>query len=220
MKLSILVTTMPSRAAALARLIDALGFTNCPPRVMAMQKGTLTRLVNLAASAEMVVYETARYDGHDPALTFGAKRNVLLANAQGQFSAFFDDDDEPHPEYVKRVVDAIDDRTDVVGFKVACYGYAQRNGAFDRTIMEPADVSIRYDGWYNDRNGFKYVRCPHHLAPTRTGLARRIGYKEMHHGEDHEYAMRMHEAGLLRNEAYIDEFLYIYRFDAAKTMDQ
>jgi hypothetical protein len=42
----------------------------------------------------------------------------------------------------------------------------------------------------------------------------------MHHGEDHEYAMRMHEAGLLRNEAYIDEFLYIYRFDAAKTMDQ
>jgi glycosyltransferase involved in cell wall biosynthesis len=171
---------------------------------------------------ELIAYATPPFDEVDRALTFGAKRNAIAAIAQGEYLCCFDDDDEPHPRFLELVLKAIEQKPDVIGYKVACYGYAQTNGEFDPSIMEPADVSIKYDGWYNNRNGFKYVRCPHHIVPVRAEHVRAIGFKPMHHGEDHEYSIRLRDAKrddgtpLLRKEVYIDEFMYIYLFAAHK----
>lgn len=214
MKLSLMVTTMPSRAWQLDNLVASLGMATAPYSEEALAKGKMRRWAT--EEVEILAYATPPYDGVDADLTFGAKRNTIAAVSAGDFLCCFDDDDEPHPEFLQRILPNCKDGVDVIGYKVACYGYAQRNGVYDPSIMEPADVSIKYDGWYNNRNGFKYVRCPHHIVPVRREHVTAIGFKAMHHGEDHEYSLRLRDSGLLKNEVYIDEFMYVYRFNAKK----
>lgn len=217
MKLTIIVTTMPSRTGHLSDLIRDLGMADAQHDEHPHDKGTLSSWTDIERGVEVLAYSTAPYDGKDPDLTFGSKRNSLLKIAAGDFVVCFDDDDTPHPEYLERILPECVDGVDVIGFKVACYGYAQTNGKFDPSIMQPADVSTKYDGWYNDRNGFKYVRCPHHIVPVRKEHALAIGgFLPMHHGEDHEYSLRLRDSGLLKTEVYIDEFLYEYKFNAKK----
>ena len=52
--------------------------------------------------------------------------------------------------------------------------------------------------------------------PTRREHVSKVGYRPMHHGEDHEYSMRMRDSGLLKTEVYIPEYLYYYLFNAKK----
>jgi glycosyltransferase involved in cell wall biosynthesis len=208
---------MPSRRAKLDALIqsfdlaEVLFYEERP-----YEAGKLRRWEDHEHGVEVLAYETAPYDEANPELTFGAKRNAVLRAAKGEYVVTADDDDRLHPRFLELVLAAIEQKPDVIGYKVACYGYAQTNGEFDPSIMEPADVSIKYDGWYNNRNGFKYVRCPHHIVPVRAEHVRAIGFKPMHHGEDHEYSIRMRDSGRLKTEVYIDEFMYVYLFNAKK----
>jgi len=216
MKLTIMVTTMPSRFPKLENLLRKLGMDPNDVTEQQVEKGHMMRWADDDRGVEVLAYATPPFDEVDRALTFGAKRNAIAAVAQGEYLCCFDDDDEPHPRFLELVLKAIEQKPDVIGYKVACYGYAQVNGEFDPSIMEPADVSIKYDGWYNNRNGFHYVRCPHHIVPVRAEHVRAIGFKEMHHGEDHEYSIRMRDSGRLKTEVYIDEFMYVYLFNAKK----
>jgi glycosyltransferase involved in cell wall biosynthesis len=214
MKLSILIISIPSREERLDRLVQSL-IPGTVPEVIEFSLGTIYRRVNESKGYEVLVYETRPYDKANPddRLSYGGKRNVLGAASNGDYVCYVDDDDTIHPEYLRRILEAIDQGPDVVGFKVACYGYA--NNRQSPEIMEPADVSIRYKGWANDQNGFKYVRFPHHLAPTKREHALAIGYRG-HYGEDHDYSIRMQASGRLKTEVHIDEFLYVYRFNAKK----
>lgn len=220
MKLTICIATMPSRKENLAALVDSLltkqascDYSGIELATFKHEKGLLTAWYNPDRDVEILAFETDPYDGSDETLSYGGKRNILMGKAGGAYVAFVDDDDELHPEYLPRILEAIEQGPDVVGFKVACYGYA--NGCKSPEIMEPADVSIRYNGWANDQNGFKYVRFPHHLAPTKREHAMAIGYRG-HYGEDHDYSVRMQASGRLKTEVHIDEFLYIYKFNAKK----
>ena len=213
-KLSIMVTTMPSRAIHLNNLVRYFGMDGTTACECQFEKGTLSKWVSEDGKVELLAYSTPPYDGNDPQLTFGAKRNALTMVARGKFVMSFDDDDKPHERFLELVLPHCVDGVDVIGYKVACYGYA--NGCNSPEVMEPADVSTKYDGWYNDRNGFKYVRCPHHIVPVRREHVHAIGFKNVHHGEDHEYSLRLRDSGRLKNEAYIDEFMYLYMFDGKK----
>jgi glycosyltransferase involved in cell wall biosynthesis len=212
MKLSILVATMPSRFMQLSRLIEELGVAGEYVNY-AYRDGVVSRWADHDRGVEVVAYSTPPYDKVNEDLSYGGKRNALMELAAGAYVAFHDDDDAQHPEYIERILNAIETGPDVVGFKVACYGYA--NNCRSPEIMEPADVSIRYDGWKNDQNGFKYVRFPHHLAPTKREHAMAIGYFG-HYGEDHDYSVRMQASGRLKTEVHIDDFMYVYKYDAKK----
>lgn len=217
MKLTIMVTTMPSRSSMLDNLVNLLGMADHFAYTSLRALGSVTAWVDHERGVEVLAYSTPPFDEVNKDLTFGAKRNLLVSIARGEFVCCFDDDDEPHPRFLELVLAAIEKKPDVIGYKVACYGYAKGpDGEFDPSIMEPADVSTKYDGWYNDRNGFKYVRCPHHIVPVRREIVQAIGFKPMHHGEDHEYSRRLRDSGLLKKEAYIDEFMYAYLFNAKK----
>ncbi len=216
-KLTLMVTTMPSRMDKLKNLVAKLGITDDDVYSFVVNEhecGRMFTWTNERNGVELIAFMTEPYDERDQRLTFGAKRNAIAAIAQGEYVVCFDDDDEPHPRYLELILAAIEQKPDVIGYKVACYGYA--HGCKSPEIMEPADVSIKYDGWYNDRNGFKYVRCPHHIVPVRAEHVRAIGFKPMHHGEDHEYSIRLRDSGLLKSEVYIDEFMYVYLFDGKK----
>lgn len=212
MKLSIMVTTMPSRAWHLDNLISYFGMQDAPMDFFDHGYGVIRRWNK--DDVEVIAYVTPPYNDVDEGLTFGAKRNAIVEIAKGDFVMCFDDDDKPHERFLELVLPHCVDGVDVIGYKVACYGYA--NGCNSPEVMEPADVSTKYDGWYNDRNGFKYVRCPHHIVPVRREHVHAIGFKNMHHGEDHEYSLRLRDSGRLKNEAYIDEFMYLYMFDGKK----
>ena len=214
MKLSIMVTTMASRRAQLSKLVCLLNMDQAPYSERLHEVGLLRKWIDHDRGVEMIAYETEPYDEKDERLTFGAKRNAIAAIAYGEYLVCWDDDDTPHPRYLELVLKAIEQKPDVIGYKVACYGYA--NGCKSPEIMEPADVSIKYLDWANDKNGFKYVRCPHHIVPVRAEHVRAIGFKAMHHGEDHEYSIRLRDSGLLKKEVYIDEFMYIYLFNGKK----
>lgn len=213
MKLTIGIATMPARAWQLDNLIANLGMAGFPCVDIPFGLGRLKTWSDFDRGVEVLAYVTHPYDKQDEGLSYGGKRNTIMEVSTGKYVAFHDDDDEPHPEYIDRILTAIETDPDVVGFKVACYGYA--NGCKSPDIMEPADVSIRYPKWANDQNKFKYVRFPHHLAPTKREHAMAIGYRG-HYGEDHDYSIRMQESGRLKTEAYIDEFMYVYHYNPKK----
>lgn len=211
MKLSILIPTIPARRTGLLLLMRTLAQQIGMVPILTGMEPTPSgerRRFSVGSEVEIITLED------NATVDVGVKRQALLGSAQGDFIVFFDDDDEPHPRYLPLILEAIAPGVDCIGYKVACYGYA--NGGNSPEIMEPADVSIKYDAWANDVGGFKYVRTPHHIMPVRRTHALAAGFPAIHHGEDHAYSMRLKQQGNLKNEVYIDEFLYIYRFNGKK----
>lgn len=103
MILSILVPTIPERAAKLARLLLILD-----PQVRA------------TPGVELLVLRDNR------TRTIGQKRNAMLAMATGQYAAFIDDDDLPEPDYIPALHTTIATAPappDVVCFDVRVTGY-------------------------------------------------------------------------------------------------
>jgi hypothetical protein len=138
--------------------------------------------------------------------TIGWKRNQLCREASGEYQAHVDDDDLPSPDYVAKVVEALDEKPDCVGFKVRRFvdGVQPNNDIAIHSIRNPA-----YS--FEDRDGLRtYLRPANHLCPVRSELARRVGFKDKNWGEDQDYATRLRP--LLKTEVFIDAFLYDYLF--------
>ncbi len=133
------------------------------------------------------------------ALTTGAKRNILLDKALGDFISFVDDDDLLSPRYVSQILTAIDKNPDVVGME----------GLLIRASLTPRKFihSIRYKSWFEEKG--IYYRPPNHLNPVRRALALQTKFPDKKIGEDRDYSMRL--MPLLKTEVMVDsEPLYFY----------
>lgn len=190
-KLSILIATITSRQKQFDKLIAHLE----------MQ------------STDEVEILVSRDDGYPKSrITRGAKRQALLKAAQGEFIVYRDDDDQVPDDYIPRILERCKPAVDCIGYKFACYGYAN-----NRRQMEPACVSRRYSQWATAVDGFRYVRSPHHLVPVRRAHALKVGFDPaLNHGEDYKYSMGLVKSRLLKNEEFIDDFMYIIRHDRDK----
>jgi hypothetical protein len=51
------------------------------------------------------------------------------------------------------------------------------------------------------------------LNTIKTEIARKIGYKEISHGEDQDYSHRLWDSGLMKTEELIGKRMYIYQFN-------
>jgi glycosyltransferase involved in cell wall biosynthesis len=133
----------------------------------------------------------------------GAKRNALMDRARGEFLAFLDDDDEIAPDYVSRVLRALDEMPDA-----DCVGMRAEitfRGKHPRYFV----ASIKYRRIFE--KGGSYFRPPYHLNPTRSAIARRYRFAHVKIYEDLERAMRMSRTGALRREIFVEPVLYFYR---------
>ena len=92
MKLSILICHVPERAEKLERLMDVLR-------------------PQLNDGVEVLIETDARE------MTIGAKRNLLLEKAKGQYVCFVDDDDLVPPYYVAKILEAISKHPDCIGIR-------------------------------------------------------------------------------------------------------
>lgn len=178
-KLSILIPTIASRAHLLNRLLACL-------------------LPQRTDEVEVIVMSD---DGEEP---IGRKRNRLLAQSQGAWVVFVDDDDLVSPQYVARILKALELNPDCVGFWVNRYVNGVLGGG--------ACHSLRYSKYATRDDGDELIfeRTPNHLNPIRREIALKAGFPEKNWGEDSDYAKRVYP--LLESEVFIDEPLYDYLY--------
>jgi hypothetical protein len=141
--------------------------------------------------------------------TTGAKRNSLLNKANGEYLAFFDDDDWPSPTYVSDILEAIKTNPDCCSLLGEITTDGQNPQIFEH--------SLKYKSWNTAQTGrVKYERNPNHLNPIKSSIAKTVKFPEVNYGEDHAWSMALHSLGLLKVEKEIQNVIYYYRFVTKK----
>jgi len=133
--------------------------------------------------------------------SIGAKRQKLYEMSKGYYSWQIDDDDWIHPEAIYMIMQALKETPDCITFKEKCF----INGREESSLF-----TLAYKEWCENTGGFEHIRTPFHKTPILTKLCLKAGVKDMRYGEDHQFAKDIYP--LLKKEAYIDEYLYIYRY--------
>lgn len=171
MKLSILICTLPERQDLFNRLFDIL-------------QPQLTNEVEVVINS-------------DEEMSIGAKRNWLLENATGTYSAFIDDDDTVSTDYIQKILRAIETNPDVVGINGIMTYKGTNPRLFVHSLNDNATKNI-------------YYRTPNHLNPVKTEIAKQVMFPDISWGEDKDYAHRLllH----LNTEVMTHGILYNYLF--------
>ena len=141
-------------------------------------------------------------------LTVGAKRNILLRKAKGDYVAFVDDDDDISDDYVPKILAAIESNPDccsLTGRIVFSDGYSR--------IFEH---SLKYDRWVDDHENKIYYRPPNHLNAIKRSIATTVVFPGISLGEDRVYSMSV--LPRLKSEAKIDGVIYTYK--CSKTFEE
>lgn len=135
--------------------------------------------------------------------TTGAKRNMLLNDAVGDYIVFVDDDDMVSENYVSLILDAIKTYPDVVGINLRHFVNGTLNGNTKHSII--------YNDWKNipgPDGVWEYQRCPNHLNPVKRELALLAGFPDVTIGEDKSYSLKLRPH--LKTEVMIEEPIYYY----------
>jgi Glycosyl transferase family 2 len=131
----------------------------------------------------------------------GTKRQALLEAATATYVSFMDDDDDVSPYFVSRIMGALPEQPDYVGFVVVYWE--------DGEPMWRSEHSLRYPGWHQWPE--KIVRDISHLNPIRRELALQ-GHFSGDKGEDFDWAEQIRQSGALHDEVWLPETMYNYRF--------
>jgi hypothetical protein len=138
----------------------------------------------------------------------GTKRKEMLSIAQGLFTCAIDDDDWITENYIRLIVESIKANPSIDN--LAINGIITTNGENPKKWV----ISCHFEDWYEKDD--VYYRTPNHICPIRTDLARIADFDEVAWGEDYPFSQRMKP--LLKNEAIIDEPLYIYQFSTTGSL--
>jgi len=182
MRFSILIATLESRREQFERLYERL-----------------TGQIERASSSEETEIVHFRDDRQH---SVGHKRNWLVAQAQGEFVAFVDDDDEVSDDYVALIVQALQAHADVDCLGIT--GIITFRGTRPRLFVH----SLRYRRYFS--KGGRYYRPPYHLNPIRRSIALRYPFEDISYSEDIDWAMRLCRDGALKKEFFIEQPIYHY----------
>ncbi len=203
MKLSILICSLNSRKEMrkemLIVLVASLGV--CEHEIIEYDNYTIERYFNEVV--EVIICTD------DKQMSVGAKRNLLVRIASGEYVAETDDDDRLESIYKRELIEAINiSGADVITFVVS----VSLNGAPPKLCFYSKD----YKGDYNDSN--TYYRLPNHLCCVKRSLALQVPFAEINFGEDADYSKRLRP--LLQTEYNIVKVLYHYDFNSQTTETQ
>jgi glycosyltransferase involved in cell wall biosynthesis len=191
MKLSILMATLESREEMFSKI-----HSHIEDQIIAN---------NLMDEVEIVIFSDSKQ------YPVGMKRNMLIEQAQGDFTCFVDDDDWVSDDYIKLLYNAIlTPDIDCVGIKGLLVSDDLGNKEFIHSSM--------YKSYGQDRN--YYYRPPNHLNPIKRSIASRFKFPVINRGEDTDWAMQVSNSGLLKKEAFVNKVVYYYRFQYADSETQ
>lgn len=132
-------------------------------------------------------------------ITIGAKRNILLKRARGDYICFIDDDDKVSNDYIPKILEAISTSPD-------CCSLTGEITFQKRRISRTFIHSIKYNRWFE--KGGMYYRCPNHLNTVKRELVLQIMFPKISIGEDRSYSTRLYP--LLKTEEIIEGVIYYY----------
>lgn len=185
MILSILIPTLPDRAASFNNLFFELNFQ--------------IEMQNAFGLVEIIT------DDSDKNIkSIGKKRNDLLSRANGEYICFIDDDDKVANNYIRLLLKALLNKPDCVSLK----GVITTDGQMPRVF----EHSIKYTEYKTTHNLVTYERYPNHLNTIKSSIAKQFKFPEINFGEDTDWATQIKDSGLLKKEVHIDEILYYYQF--------
>lgn len=161
------------------------------------------KLNHLKRDVEILVFPD---NGEYP---IGLKRNELMNEANGLFTAFIDDDDWVSDDYIISIVDTIktNPNLDCIGIK----GRLISKTLGDKDFIH----SIKYVSYCEDANN--YYRPPNHLNPVRKSLVQKYLFPISNYGEDFDWAMKLCKNKVFSNEVFIDKILYYYYYEPEKS---
>lgn len=178
--LSILICTLPERAVFLRRLTTSLE---------RQSRGFPVEILT---------------DNRGRNISIGAKRNMLLKRARGEYVAFIDDDDEVAANYVQLVLQALGSKPDCAELR----GEITTNGKNPKPFIH----TVACKEWH-EKDGV-YWRMPNHLNAIRRDFALQAGFPENNYGEDHEFSKRVQL--FLKTQGDIPQTIYYYRYRSNK----
>ncbi len=176
-KLSVLICTIPERKNSFTNLFWELN-------------------KQAMGNSVQIVYD----DAPRGTITIGAKRNLLLNKAMGDYVCFVDDDDKISPCYIEEILKATELNPDCIGFEISC----DMDG-----VKSIAASSNKYE-WTENVDGYRYVRSIYHKTPVKRDIALQCMFPDKSFQEDYEYSMRLKP--FLKNEVFIKKVLYYYNF--------
>lgn len=141
--------------------------------------------------------------------TIGEYRQALLEHARGTYISFVDDDDRIADDYCERILEAIGERPDYVGFELL---YTHMSRHHPRGYEVQVFHSLRHRGWH--QRGRSLYRDVTHLNPIRRDIALQVPFNGGP-GEDRRWAQAVRP--LLSTEVYIDDVMYFYDFNRASS---
>jgi len=139
-------------------------------------------------------------------LSIGAKRNILLGMAKGDFVAFVDDDDLVSDDYIEKILAGIETNPDCCSLQGEISQTVNRGKINQARVTRVFKHSIEYETWFRDKN--IYYRCPNHLNAIKRDLALQVGFPETNKGEDRDFSLKIQP--ILKTEAKIKGTIYYY----------
>ena len=125
----------------------------------------------------------------------------LQEMSQAEYTSFISDDDFVAPDFVARIMEALQDRPDYVGFAVRY--------TIDGRLATPVEHSLRYDGWHD--YPWLLARDIVHYNPIRRELALLATWQTDHRGADRTLSADLRATGRVQTEAWIGEQMYYFR---------
>lgn len=189
-KLSILIPTMPTRIEFRQRLVDLL--------TSSMYNYTLT-MGEREEDVELITDDTT-------GISIGAKRNIMLQAATGDYLCFIDDDDRIAPNYIELIMAGIATNPDCCSLN----GIITTDGKDPKPFRHSIDYKEMYEA-----DGV-YYRPPNHLNVVRSSIAKQMTFPDWQRSEDSNYCFQLRDSGLLKVEYKIEPVLYYYDYVSDK----
>lgn len=185
-KLSILISRLEKRERSGSLLLDSLG----------------AQAAYVNGEAEIL---TLTDRGQ---LSVGAKRNLLLAAARGEYTLFCDDDDRVFGDYLALIFEALRDDVDCVALTTLV--------TFDEGSGKWPPRLDRLE--FGTRQGSRMVDCGLHLCPVRRRISQSVKFDDIGWGEDVNWALQVKP--LIKTWKTITKPVYHYDFSTVGTETQ
>lgn len=182
-KLSILICTLPERKIMFDHLVEEFN----------------RQIEELGLEGQVQILDDPTPRGE---IRVGGKRNALKFRAGGEYVVWFDDDDYPSVNYLRRIFEVIHSGVDIITLDMNFFV----NGKFKKKY-----VINCFGGEIETPDKYIIDRIFFHLCPHKKAISDKILFSNKNFQEDADYSELLKP--LIKTEKHIHEPIYNYYYD-------